>query len=397
MNLLIKNANIIDYNKNFIGDILIKDGFIEKIEKNIEIYCDEIIDLKEKIIMPGFIDLHSHFRDPGFPEKETLETGINAAIKGGYTTVNLMANTKPVCDNMDTIKYILKKAEEINKIDIYQTVSATKNLEGKDCSHLNNIIHPKVKFISDDGKGIESDEVLIEIFKKSKEKDMLLISHAEYSEIFKTDTREAENKMTFRDIDIAEKTNSKIHIAHVSTKEAIEYIIKAKNKNVKVTCEIMPHHISLTGEKIYRVNPPIREKEDINTIIEAIKNDYVDIIATDHAPHTFEDKKNGAPGISGIETSFSVCYTYLVKSNHISLSKLSQLMSQRPAEILKEKKGKIEKGYIADLIIVDIEEKYILKEEDIISKGKNTPFIGFELFGKVKTVIKNGNKIFEEV
>lgn len=394
MELLIKNARIIDASQDFVGDVYINNGVIDCIAPDIRKSC-ETIDAKGLVLMPSFIDLHSHFREPGFTNKEDIMSGSLAAAHGGYTAVNLMANTKPVCSTMDTVHYVLKKAEEINIIDVHQCISVTKNLEGKDISHLDDITYP-VKFISDDGKGILDDDVMLKAMLKAKEKGLTVISHAEHEEYVKRNTRLSENFMTMRDIEAAKKTGCRLHMAHVSTKEAMAMVIDAKKDGYKITCEVTPHHIALTGEKSYRVNPPLREKEDIEFLIGALKDGWVDAIATDHAPHSAEDKVNGAPGISGIETSFPVCYTFLVKEGQLTINKLSELMSKNPALIMGYNKGEIKKGYDGDVVLVDLNTKFKVLSSNFISKGKNTPFEGMELYGIVKATVKRGRVIYRE-
>ncbi|SHH84639.1 dihydroorotase [Clostridium grantii] len=394
MELLIKNVRIVDWNKDFIGDVYIKNGIINQVSENINVDC-EIINGEEKTLMPSFVDLHAHFREPGFTYKEDIESGSEAAVKGGYTALNLMANTKPVCSSMETVEYVLDKAEQIGLATLHQTVSITKDLDGKDISHLDSI-DKKVRFISDDGKGVEDNYIMLKAMNKAKEKDLILISHAEAGDLSKVDMRLAENFMTWRDVELAKYTGCHLHMAHVSTKEAMEYIIEAKDKGHNITCEITPHHIALSENLNYRVNPPIRGKDDIDFLIKAIKNGYVDAIATDHAPHSEEDKKNGAPGISGIETSFAACYTKLVKAKHISLSKLSEIMSKSPASIMNLNIGAIEQGYKADLVLVDLEKSYEIDSEKFISKGKNTPFNGMNVQGEILLTLKEGKKVFEK-
>jgi dihydroorotase len=341
------------------------------------------------------VDLHAHFREPGFTYKEDIESGSKAAVKGGYTALNLMANTKPVCSRMETVEYVLDKAKQIGLATLHQTVSITKDLDGKDISHLDSI-DEKVRFISDDGKGVEDNYIMLKAMNKAKEKDLILISHAEAGGLSKVDMRLAENFMTWRDVELAKYTGCHLHMAHVSTKEAMEYIIEAKDKGHNITCEITPHHIALSKNLNYKVNPPIRGKDDIDFLIKAIKNGYVDAIATDHAPHSEEDKKNGAPGISGIETSFAACYTKLVKENHITLSRLSEIMSKSPASIMNLNIGAIEEGYKADLVIVDLEKNYEINSENFISKGKNTPFNGMNVQGEILLTLKEGKKVYEK-
>ena len=222
------------------------------------------------------------------------------------------------------------------------------------------------------------------------------MSHAESPEFSKIDMRLAENMMTWRDITLAKFVDCRLHMSHVSTKEAMKYIIEGKNDGVKVTCEITPHHLALNNKiSNYRVNPPIREEEDVNFLIKAIKMNYVDCIGTDHAPHSKEDKEKGAPGMIGIEQAFSICYTKLVKENHISLNKLSQLMSGNAAKLLNLNKGKLQPGFLGDLVLIDLNKKRIFKEEDIVSRSKNTPFNGMEFYGDVVLTIKNGKIVYK--
>jgi dihydroorotase len=394
MELLIRNVRIVDWAQDFYGDVYILKGKINEIGKHLIKDCS-VIDGKGKVLMPSFIDLHAHFREPGFTHKEDILSGSRAAARGGYTVVNLMANTNPVCSTMDTVHFVQEKAKEIGLVDVNQVVSITRNLDGKDIQHIDNL-SGSIKFISDDGKGVEDNKVMMEAMVKAKRKGITVMSHAESPEMSKIDMRMAENMMTWRDISLSKFTGCRLHMAHVSTKEAIEYIREAKKEGVKVTCEVTPHHLALVGEEKYRVNPPIREIEDVNSLIKGIKEGFIDAIATDHAPHTEEDKKNGAPGISGIETSFSVCYTKLVKDCNMSLSKVSELMSKGPAEIMDLNKGRITIGFDGDLVLVDLEKEYVVNSEEFLSKGKNTPFNGMKVYGEVEMTIKGGKIVFQK-
>lgn len=392
MKLLIKNVRIIDCDKDFNGDVYINEGIIKEIGKGIEKSC-KVIDGNGLILMPSFIDLHCHFRDPGLTYKEDLLSGSLAAVCGGYTAVNLMANTKPVCSNMETVDYVLNKAKNIGLIYVHQCVSVTKDMNGHDVSHLENINSP-VKFISEDGKGILKDDVMLRAMSIAREKGLTVISHPEHEEYVKWDKRLSENYMTMRDIEAAKKTGCHLHIAHISTREAMMMVKNAKKEGFNITCEVTPHHICLSDKVMYRVNPPLRLKEDVEFLINSIKEGFVDVIATDHAPHTLEDKLNGAPGISGIETAFSVCYTTLVKNGYITLNMLSNLMSKRPSEIMGLNKGRIDIGFDGDLVLVDIEKKYKVNANNFKSKGKNTPFDGMEFYGKVLLTVKGGRVVY---
>ncbi|BDC01781.1 TPA: dihydroorotase [Clostridium perfringens] len=396
MNLLIKNVNLIDESNNFFGDIYIEKGVIKELGTELNKEC-ETLDGKGLVLMPAFIDTHAHFRDPGFEYKEDIESGSKAAVRGGYTTVTLMPNTKPVCSSKEILDYVVNKGKEIGLVDLYQTVSITKNLSGEEINHLREFEgNPNVKAITDDGKGVSDSKIMMEAMKIAKENNWIVMSHAESPEFSKVDMRLAENMMTWRDITLAKFVDCRLHMSHVSTKEAMKYIIEGKNDGVKVTCEITPHHLALNNKiSNYRVNPPIREEEDVNFLIKAIKMNYVDCIGTDHAPHSKEDKEKGAPGMIGIEQAFSICYTKLVKENHISLNKLSQLMSGNAAKLLNINKGKLQPGFLGDLVLIDLNKKRIFKEEDIVSRSKNTPFNGMEFYGDVVVTIKNGKIVYK--
>lgn len=387
MNILIKNCRIVDETKDMKGDIYIRNGQIADYGKDINADC-KAIDGTNLLAMPSFIDMHAHFREPGYTYKEDLYTGSKAALKGGYTFVNLMANTNPICSTMEIVQYVLNRAKELNLIDIHQTISVTKNFDGETIEHLDQVDN-RVKFISDDGKGIQSKLTMYRAMLKAKEKGMTIIAHEEDEEVVAVDTRLAENTMTFRDIDLLRLTDANLHLAHVSTKEAIEAVRMAKKDGLKISCEVTPHHIAISTNN-YRVNPPIRDEEDVDAIIEGIIDGTVDAIATDHAPHSVEDKRKGAPGISGLETSFPICHTSLVKANRISINRLSQLMSATPGKLMGINKGKIKKAYDGDIVLVDLDGKTIINRDEFESKGKNTPFSGMEFYGRVMATLKMG-------
>ena len=396
MNLLIKNANVIDAYESFYGDILIIDGIITEIGKEINKDGIDIIDAKGLTLMPSFIDTHAHFRDPGLTYKEDMESGSRAAAKGGYTGVCLMGNTNPICSTKEVVEYVRNKAKEVGLIDIHQCVSITENFGGKSIEHLNAFDDDKeLVAITDDGVGVMDSSVMMKAMEKAKKNNWIVMSHAEDKTFSKIDMRIAEDLMTIRDLYLAKVTKARLHMAHVSTIDSIEAIRRAKKEGANVTCEVTPHHIGLTtDESNYRVNPPIREKADVTAIIEGIKDGTVDCIGTDHAPHTEEDKAKGAPGMVGIETAFSICYTELVKKNGISVNKLSELMSRNPANILGMNKGSITIGKDGDLVLVDLNKEVVINKDKFASKGKNTPFDGKKYFGEVVMTIKSGKVIY---
>ena len=389
MELLIKNVRIVDESKDFHGDLYIKDGLIDDYGKSLNYDCTTI-EGNNLVLMPSFIDLHAHFRDPGYTYKEDLLSGSKAALKGGYTYVNLMGNTDPICSSMETVEYVLEKSKGIGLIDVHQCMSITKNFDGQSLDHLDEIDN-RVKIITDDGKGITSNITMYKAMVKAKEKNLIILTHAEDEDLTPIDYRISENIITIRDIYLSKTVGNKLHLTHVSTKEAIEEIRRAKNEgNNLLSCDVTPHHIAL-WDNDYRVNPPIRAKADVDSLIEAIMDGTVDTIGTDHAPHSKEDKENGSPGMVGLETAFSICNTSLVKSEKIDLMKLSKLLSGRAGEILSVNKGKIEKGYDGDLVLLDIDKKVVVDSSKFESKGKNTPFEGMELYGEVKYTIKGGD------
>ena len=396
MNLLIKNANIIDAYENFNGDILIIDGKISEIGKEINKTEVETIDAKGLTLMPAFIDTHAHFREPGLTHKEDIESGSKAAAKGGYTGVCLMGNTNPICSSRDVVEYVRNRAKEVGLVDIHQCVSITENFGGKSIEHLNAFEDDReLVAITDDGVGVMDSSIMMKAMEKAKENNWIVMSHAEDKTFSKIDMRIAEDLMTIRDLYLAKVTKARLHMAHVSTIESITAIRRAKKEGANVTCEVTPHHIGLTTEESnYRVNPPIREKDDVKAIIEGIKDGTVDCIGTDHAPHTQEDKEKGAPGMVGLETAFSICYTELVKKYGITINKLSELMSRNPANILGMNKGSITIGKDGDLVLVDLNKEVIIDKDKFVSKGKNTPFHGRKYFGEVVMTIKAGKVIY---
>ncbi len=393
--MIIKNATAAGGEKI---NIILKNGFIESVEpycENSDNYNDsEVIDANGLTALPAFVDLHTHFRTPGFEHKEDIKSGSMAAARGGYTLVTCMANTNPVCSSQSIAESVINKAKEIGLCEINQCVSITKDFDGKSIDHLKSLNKP-IKFISDDGKGVQNNLTMWQAMKIAQEKDLIVMSHAEDMDISPIDYRLAENIETARNLHLAEYTNVKLHMCHVSTKQALKHIIEAKENGVNVTCEVTPHHIWFYDSD-YRVNPPIREKQDVDYIINAIKQGKVDAIATDHAPHTDEDKLNDSPGMVGLETAFSVCYTKLCVQNGLSILELSKIMSEKPAEISGANKGKLKKGYDADIVLVDTNAQYKVNKNDFAGKSNNTPFNGVNLQGKVITTIKGGKITYNE-
>ena len=397
MKLLIKNIKAVDSSQNFYGDILIENGKIKTIATSINDGEAEIVNGKGLTLMPAFIDTHAHFREPGLTHKEDIESGSKAAVKGGYTAVCLMGNTKPICSTPEIVEAVRRRVNEVNLIDAHQCVSITKDLNGTSLQHLEAFENDEsLKAITDDGVGVMDSSIMMKAMEIAKKNNWVVMSHAEDKTFSKISMRIAEDLMNIRDLYLARKTGARLHMAHVSTVDAIDAIRDAKDKGANVTCEVTPHHIALTTDiSNYRVNPPIREKEDVQAIIEGIKDRTVDCIGTDHAPHTREDKENGAPGMVGLETAFSICYTKLVRENGITLNRLSELMSRKPAEILKMNKGSLTVGYDGDLVLVDLDKEITVNSNDFHSKGRNTPFEGMKYFGEVQMTIKGGRIVYK--
>ncbi|KXZ39097.1 dihydroorotase [Alkalithermobacter thermoalcaliphilus JW-YL-7 = DSM 7308] len=380
MNLLIKNANIMDVSKNIISDILIENGKISRIDKNI-ISKYKSIDAKGLTLIPSFIDMHTHLRTPGYEYKEDLESGQKAALKGGYTTLCAMANTNPVCDNEKVINLINEKVKRLNLCDVIQVSSVTKNLDGVETVDFDKMVK-HTKLFSDDGKTIENEDIMKKALKLSKDMNFKILTHCD-----------PESEIVRRDLEILENTGGNLHICHISLKSTLDTIKEFKDKNIKFTCEVTPHHI-FKSNLDYKVNPSFATTEDVSALIQGIKDGYIDVIATDHAPHSMEDKKNNAPGISNIEVAFSMVYK-VFKDNGIPINKLIEMMSYNPAKILGLNSGVISEGYKADLVLVDLHEKYTIDVNSFISKGKNNPFDGYEVCGKVKMTIKGGEILYD--
>ncbi len=392
--LLIKDVTICDYKTTAKADVRIKNDVIFEIGENLSpMQGEDVVNASGKTLMPAFIDLHCHFRDPGFTYKEDLQTGSKAAAAGGYTLVNLMANTNPICSEYAQALDVVNRAKQIGVCDVHQTVSITKNFDGETLSHLDTL-PPQIKVISDDGKGVTSNHIMAQAMQIAKQKGFIISSHAEDMTISKYDYRLAEDIETARNILLAQYYDARLHMAHVSTQNSMQYIINAKNQNAKITCEVGPHHLYFY-DKDYRVNPPIREKQDVEFLINAIKDGYVDCIATDHAPHTEQDKQNGAPGMVGLETAFGACYKTLCVQNNVSLNSLSKMLSKNPADILGVEQGEIAVGKKANLVLVDTNEKWVVQAEKLNSKSTNTAFEGEQLQGKVLLTIKQGEITFK--
>lgn len=384
--MLLKNARLASGQP---VDLLLKDGLIAAMGLDLAADGEEVLDCAGRTVLPAFVDLHCHWRIPGFEYKEDIATGSAAAAAGGYTFVNLMPNTKPVCSSADIAHSVMAEAERIGLCAANQTVSITQNFDGHTLDHLKTLPED-LRFITEDGKGVQSGNVMAKAFAIAAQRGLTIMSHAEDMDISPWDYRLAENIETVRNLHLSEYYGTRLHMCHVSTKEAVEAIGAAKWKGVPVTCEVTPHHLWF-ADTDYRVNPPIRKAEDVDALIEAIRLGVVDAIATDHAPHTDEEKAAGAAGMVGLETAFGVCYTKLCREKGLPLARLAELMSTAPAEILGlAGHGRVLPGYAADLTLVELDTPYTVDKNALHSKSHNCPYDGAQLFGRVDLTIKGG-------
>jgi len=421
MGILIKNGRVINPATSLdkVTDLLIEDNKVASIADNIE-GDYEIIDATGKVVCPGFVDLHVHLREPGFEDKETIEAGTKAAVAGGVTTVVCMPNTKPAIHSREVVELIQNQAKAAGYARVEIAGAITKDISGNVLSDMDDMIKSGIVSVSDDGRTTPSLSLMKEAFEKIKKPDLVLMAHTEDDELAKFGCmndgerakslgligipNEAESNIVKRDIELCKEIDSRLHICHVSTKESMDYIIESKKDGVDVTVEICPHHFILTDDIVEKddayskVNPPIRAKKDRDYMLRCIEDGHIDCIVTDHAPHEDATKKvaydKAAFGISGIETSFALSYTYLVKTNKISLPRLVELMSVQPAKIIRKDVGDISIGKVADLTIIDLEKKYEIDSSSFYSKGKNTPFNGYDVHGVVDYTIVNGQLVY---
>lgn len=423
MSILFKNGTVLDYASNTeeIFDLLINDeGKIEKIAKEIKAEEAKIVDCSGLYIMPGMIDVHCHLREPGGEHKETIETGSKSAVKGGFTTICPMPNTKPTPDSAIVLKRIIDEAKRVNLCNVMPYSSVTVGEKGEELVDFEAQLKAGACAFSDDGMPVENARMIREAMIKVNELNSFLAEHCEEKSVSAGAINagpiadklgvqgvlpEAEEIMAARDIVIAETNNLHTHICHISTSTSVNMIRSAKARGVKVTCETCPHYYSFTVDEVLtsgvnaKMNPPLREEKDKKAIIEGLKDGTIDCIITDHAPHAKEEKAKGlasAPnGIIGFETALAATITNLVSKSHISYLDMVRLMSYNPAKLLGINRGEIREGSTADLTIFDPNKKYVYEEESIVSKSHNTPWIGKELQGQVMYTVVGGRIVYE--
>lgn len=425
MKIVIKDGHIIDPSQGIdrVGDILIEDGKIKEItDQGAKVKNDpeiRIINAKGMVIIPGLIDMHVHLREPGFEYKETIQTGTMAAVKGGFTTVCCMPNTFPVNDNASVTEFIKRKASQEGHCAVLPIGAITKGQKGQELAEIGTMRNEGCIAFSDDGQPVMNSLIMRRALEYSKSFDVPVISHSEDLTLsddgvmneglisvtlgLKGIPPEAEQIMIFRDILLAELTGGRLHIAHVSTEGSVNLIRNAKNRGMNVTAETCPHYFSLTEDAVQgyntnaKVNPPLRTLRDIAAIKEGLKDGTIDVIATDHAPHHRDEKMREfdmAPfGISGLETALGLSLR-LVQEDILTLPQLIEKMTLNPAKIFRINKGTLRAGMDADILVVDEKKEYTVHAERFISKGKNTPFEGWELKGSPALTMYKG-KIYE--
>lgn len=424
--IVFRGGTVVDYESDTLDilDIFVEKGKIAKLARSDQFPAEgdfEVIDITGLHVMPGFIDLHSHLREPGYEWKEDIESGTKAAAAGGFTSVVCMANTDPVNDNPEITRYIIEKARKKGLVKVFPVASITHKLEGKELTDFGELLESGAIALSDDGKPIMDSLIMMRAMDYSKMFDALLILHEEDAGLSEGGCMNegetsavmgltgapaiSEEIMIARDILLAEYTGARIHIAHLSTKRGIDLIRDAKKRGIKVTAETAPHYLTLTEREVLgyntkaKMNPPLRIEDDRNALIKAIQDGTIDCIATDHAPHEelvksceFEEAANG---IIGFQTAFPLLLEVLEGSNN-NIKTLVKLLSYNPSLLLNIESGTIREKKSADLAIADVDERYTFTEDMILSKSKNSPFIGWKMRGKVKMTVVNGKIVYRE-
>lgn len=398
--ILIKNGKIIENNSLVKKDILIEKNTILKIDNNIEENC-EVIDALGCLVMPGAVDVHVHLREPGFEYKETVKTGTLSAAKGGVTSIMSMPNLKPCPDCLENLNVQLEAIKKDAVVNVYPFCSVTVNEEDKFLSKIDEM-HDKVFGISDDGRGVNNLELLEQAMILAKKYDLTIASHAE-DNFYKYD-REGEYVAVRREIELAKKIGCKYHFCHMSVKESFDAIREAQKEGYSITCEVAPHHLILNKDMIknanFKMNPPLRPEEDRIATVEALLDGTACMIASDHAPHSQEEKSqeyDKCPnGIIGLETMIPIIYTNFVKTNLISLDKFLDILVFNPIKVFNLPKRDLKEGFIADIVVLDIENEHQYLENEILSKGKNSPFINQLYYGFTKYTFVNGKLVYKK-
>lgn len=423
MKLLIKNAKLFYANKLINCDVLIEDGKFKHIAENIVATDAKIVDAGFKLVTPGLIDVHVHFREPGQVHKETIKTGTLASAHGGFTTVGAMPNVIPVPDNIEKFQEQRKLNQANSVINTLQYAPVTKNETSDELVDIEKLVELDAIGFSNDGHGIMNAETMYEAMERIAAVNSHLAAHVEDKNLFNHGVinfgiaskrlglpgikQVAETSQLARDLVLAKETGVHYHVCHISTKDGVQLVRMAKDAGINVTCEVSPHHLLLSDQDIvtddanFKMNPPLRSESDRQALIAGLQDGTIDMIATDHAPHAENEKNQGfaksAFGITGIETSFPLMYTHLVKTGLISIEKLLQLMTENPAQDFNlSQAGFIKLGQKADFTIIDLDDNYEIKRTEFLSKGTNSPFIGQKVFGKIEQTYVNGNCVYSK-
>lgn len=423
MKLLLKNATRLRKgNETEQCELLIEGDKIVKIATTIDEEADEVIDCEGRLLLPGFIDVHVHLREPGGEHKETIKTGTEAAARGGYTTICAMPNTNPVPDSVETVTDVLKRIEKDAVIRVLPYAAITKGLKGEERTNITELSKLGVFAFTDDGVGIQTAGQMLEAMREASENNMPIVAHCEDNSLLYGGVvhegnvskrlnlpgilSASESIHIARDVLLAEEANCHYHVCHVSTKESVRVIRDAKRAGIKVTAEVTPHHLLLTEDDIteadpnFKMNPPLRGKEDREALIEGLLDGTIDFVATDHAPHAEDEKAEGmlkAPfGVVGLETAFPLLYTHFVQTKKMTLEQLVNAFTKKPAEVFNMPYGTLEEGKVADLTLVDLEKEIVIDKNDFLSKGKNTPFDGWKVSGIPVMTIAAGNIVYKD-
>ena len=399
--ILIKNGFIIEDDKLVKKDVLLNENIIVKIEKNIDKEC-EIYDATGCLVMPGAVDVHVHLREPGFTKKETVKTGTMSSAKGGVTSIMSMPNLNPCPHNLENVNVQLDIIKKDAVVNVYPFGSVTVNEEDKELANIDEM-HNQIYALSDDGRGVNNLELLEQAMILAKKYDLTIASHAE-DNVYKY-AREGEYVAVLREIELAKKIGCKYHFCHMSVKESFDAIKKAQDEGyTNITCEVAPHHLVLNKEIIkdanYKMNPPLRGESDRLATVEALLNGTACMIASDHAPHTEEEKSqeyDKCPnGIIGLETMIPIIYTNFVKTGLISLNRFLELLVYNPIKVFNLPKRDFKENNIADIAVIDITNEHEYSKEEILSKGKNSPFIGKSYYGFTKYTFVNGKLVYKK-
>lgn len=402
-------------------NVLIDEGIVLSTKAAADIEADKVIDAGGLYVLPGLVDAHCHLRDPGYEYKEDIISGTKSAARGGFTSIACMPNTNPAVDNAAVVRYIIEKSQKEGYVNVYPIGAITKGLEGNELSEMGIMREAGIVAVSDDGKPVMNSDVMKKALIYAGQFGLPVISHCEDLNLTDNGSMNegltstilglrgipsaSEDVMVSREIILSEYTNVPIHIAHVSTKVSVELIRQAKNRGIKITAETCPHYFTLTEEACRdyntnaKMNPPLRSQKDLEAVIEGLKDGTIDIIATDHAPHHFDEKnvefEKAANGIVGFETALALSYTGLVEKGHLSFQQMIEKLTVNPAEMLKIDKGTLEEGKTADIILVDFDNEYKVDVSKFVSKGKNSPFDGFKVKGRVMMTIVGGEFVYE--